>query len=142
MTAPVLPTDTGPLGPGTLKIGVTGTLIDISCYCNNVAIEPTKNGGGDPIFKLCGASRPAPFTYSYQLTGNIDIDIANASGLFALAWTDPGQTVDFEYIPNTDLAKKFTGQLVLDPMRVGADNYGDMLTTDLALDCIGQPVMV
>jgi hypothetical protein len=50
-------------------------------------------------------------------------------------------TVDFEFIPNSDLGRQFTGQVVLDPMRVGADNYGDMMTSDFALDCIGQPVL-
>lgn len=142
MTAPVgLPTDVGTLGPGTLKIGQTGTLIDVSCYVNNAAIEPTKNGGGDPIFKLCGNSRPASFTYSFQLTGNLDTDLGNESGLFELAWANPGVTVDFEFIPSTELARTFTGQVVLDPFRVGADNYGDMLTSDFALDCIGQPAL-
>lgn len=142
MTAPAaLPTDVGTLGPGTLKIGETGTLIDVSCYVNNAAIEPTKNGGGDPVFKLCGNSRPASFTYSFQLTGNLDVDLGNESGLFELAWANPGVTVDFEFIPNSDLGRVFTGQVVLDPFRVGADNYGDMLTADFALDCLGKPVL-
>jgi len=142
MTAPSLPLDVGVLGPGVLKLGETGTLIDVSCYVNNAAIEPTKNGGGDPVFKLCGASRPAAFTYSFQLTGNLDIDLGNDSGLFALAWAAPlGKTVDFEFIPSTEVAKTFTGQCVLDPFRVGADAYGDQLTADFALDCLGQPVL-
>ena len=142
MTAPAgLPADVGTLGPGTLKIGETGTEIDVSCYVNNAAIETTKNGGGDPVFKLCGSSRPASFTYSFQLTGNLDTDLGNDSGLFELAWANPGMTVSFIFTPNTELGRVFTGQAVLDPFRVGADNYGDLMTSDFAMDCIGQPTM-
>lgn len=141
MTAPTLPQDVGTLGPGTLKLGETASLIDVSCYVNDAAIETTKNGGGDPVFKLCGTSRPASFTYSYQLTGNLDVDLGNDSGLFQLAWDQPGVVVDFEFTPSTELGRTFTGQVVLDPFRVGADAYGDMLTSDFALDCIGKPVL-
>lgn len=136
--APVLPTDTGQLGPGTLTIGDAGTLLDISCYINNVGIEVSKDTG-DQTTKLCGATRPGVTTYTYQLTGNVDVDLANASGLLALSWDSAGSTQAFSFIPNTALGVEFAGTLVIDPLNVTADEYGGDLTSDFTWDIIGKP---
>src|SRR4029077_14780334 len=75
MSAPVtppLPTDTGQLGPGVLKIGETGSEIDVSCYVNNAQIE-WSDSATDPTTKLCGAVRAGVTTFTSQLTGNIDV---------------------------------------------------------------------
>lgn len=136
--APTLPTDTGQLGPGTLKIGPSATALDISCYVNNAGIEVSKNAG-DQTTKLCGATRPGVTTYDYQLTGNVDVDLANDAGLLALSWDSPGSVQDFEFIPNNDLGVSFSGQLVLDPLNVKADEYGGDLTSDFAFDIVGTP---
>jgi len=95
MTPPVptLPTDTGQLGPGSLTIGAT-TALDISCYVNNAGIEVSKTTG-DQTTKLCGVSRPGVTTYTYTLSGNVDVDLANASGLLALSWDSAGSVQAF-----------------------------------------------
>lgn len=137
--APTLPLDTGQLGPGTLKIGATGaTQLDISCYINNVGIEVSKDTG-DQTTKLCGATRPGVTTYTYQLTGNVDVDLANASGLLALSWDSAGSTQPFEFVPNTALGVTFAGNLVIDPLNVTADEYGGDITSDFTWDIIGKP---
>lgn len=137
-TTPTLPTDTGQLGPGTLKIGETGTLIDVSCYANNVGIEITKNAGTQTT-KLCGATRPGVTTYDYVLSGNVDVDLANDAGLLALSWDSAGTTQAFEFIPNDALGVSFTGELVIDPLNVKADEYGGDLTSDFSWSIIGKP---
>jgi hypothetical protein len=142
MTAPtpVLPTDTGQLGPGVLKIGETGTSIDVSCYVNNVAIESASDTT-DSTTKLCGAVRKGVTTFTFQLTGNIDVDAGNASGLFALTWNEAGSEQAFEFTPSTDLGTTATGTLVVQPLRFGADEYGSDLTSDFTWDIIGTPVL-
>ena len=140
--APTLPTDTGQLGPGTLTIGTEGaTQLDISCYINNVGIEVSKDTG-DQTTKLCGATRPGVTTYTYTLTGNVDVDLANESGLLALSWDSAGSTQAFEFIPNTALGVSFSGNLVIDPLNVQADEYGGDLTSDFTWDIIGKPSRV
>jgi hypothetical protein len=140
MTAPVLPTDTGQLGPGVLKIGETGTEIDVSCYVNNAAIEWT-NDTSDSTTKLCGAERAGVTTFTAQLTGNIDVDAGNETGIFALSWAEKGSQQKFTFTPSTELGTTATGTLTLLPLRFGADAYGDDLTSDFTFDIVGDPVL-
>lgn len=137
--APALPTDTGQLGPGELHIGVAGSEIDVSCYVNNAVLESSADTT-DATFKLCGASRPGVTTMTYTLSGNLDIDLGNDSGFFALCWDNPGSVQAFEFIPSTALGVSFTGQLVVIPLSVGADEYGADLTSDFAFETVGKPV--
>jgi hypothetical protein len=136
--APTLPTDTGQLGPGTLTIGATATVLDISCYVNNAGIEVSKESGSQTT-KLCGVTRPGVTTYTYTLTGNVDVDLANASGLLALSWDNPGSTQEFEFTPNDALGVTFSGDLVIDPLNVKADEYGGDLTSDFSWVIVGKP---
>lgn len=138
--APVLPTDTSVLGPGTLKLGETATAIDASCYVNNAAVEGTTDVA-DPTTKLCGAVRPGKVTTTFQLTGNIDVDAGNDAGFFALSWEQAGQTIPFEFTPNNELGTKVTGNLIITPLRLGADEYGGDLTSDFTWDILGTPVL-
>lgn len=140
MTAPTLPTDTGQLGPGSLSIGAVASSIDVSCYINNVGIEVSKDTT-DQTVKLCGTARPGVTTYTYTLTGNVDVDLANASGLMALSWDSPGTSQAFEFTPNTELDVVFTGNLVIDPLNVQADEYGADLTSDFSWTIVGKPVV-
>jgi len=140
MTAPTLPTDTGQLGPGSLTVGTTGSEIDVSCYINNVGIEVTKDTT-DQTVKLCGAARPGVTTYTYTLSGNVDVDLANASGLMALSWDNPGSSQDFVFVPNSDLGVSFTGTLVIDPLNVQADEYGADITSDFSWVIVGKPTV-
>ena len=137
MTAPAAPT-TVKLGPGLLSIGPTGAELDVSCNLLNARIAATKNTGTAKRY-LCGTSAPGVTTYDYALNGQIDTDVTDDAGLFAYAWANPGVTVDFTYTPNTDAGVTATGQLVLDPMDFGADEYGAELDSAIAFACVGQP---
>lgn len=138
--APVLPTDTGQLGPGSLKIGETGSEIDVSCYLNDAAIEWTDSKTDDTT-KLCGAVRAGVTTFTAQLTGNVDVDAGNDSGLFALSWNEKGSQQPFTFTPSTELGTTATGTLTIKPLRFGADEYGADLTSDIAWDIVGDPVL-
>jgi hypothetical protein len=143
MSAPVtppLPTDTGQLGPGVLKIGEVGTELDVSCYLNDAAIEWT-DSATDSTTKLCGAVRAGVTTFTAQLTGNIDVDAGNETGLFALSWAEKGSQQPFTFTPSTELGTTATGTLTIKPLRFGADEYGADLTSDLSWDIVGDPVL-
>src|SRR5215467_14613393 len=99
MTVPT--PETFPLGPGVLKIGATGTEIDVSCLVNNAVIAADKSQD-DNVTKLCGTVVPGAVTYSFTLSGNVDTDIAEAAGLFALSWDSMGSQQGFIFTPNTD----------------------------------------
>src|SRR4051794_10285775 len=91
---------TGNLGPGTLKIGQTATMIDVSCLVNNAAIEPNVTAG-DTKTMLCGNQKSAPDETEWTLSGNVDVDAGLADGLFALCNEHAGETFDFEFTPST-----------------------------------------
>jgi hypothetical protein len=131
--------DNEKLGPGTLKIGATGSEIDASCLVNGLRITATANRG-DSKTMLCGTTKAGSVRYDYEMTGNLDLDTnAGAAGLFALSQQVPGSTQDFSFIPNTAGGTEAAGQLILDPLDFGADEYGTIMNSDVAFVLIGQP---
>lgn len=130
--------ETFPLGPGTLKIGATGTLIDVSCQVNNAVIAASKDQG-DSVTKLCGTVKPGAVTYEYTLSGNIDTDIADPAGFFALSQASPGEQLDYEFTPNTDAGTKATGILVVDPLDFGGEEMGETMASDFEFTLVGAP---
>lgn len=126
------------LGPGTLKIGPTGSEIDASCLINNARIAMSKDQD-DPTYKLCGTATPGKITYTYALSGNLDTDTDDADGLFAYSQEHAGEQVAFEFVPNTAGVTGATGTLVIDPLDFGADEYGDALDSDFEWSIIGKP---
>jgi hypothetical protein len=127
----------GKLGPGTLKIGVTGTSIDVSCLLNNAVIAADKDQGDDTT-KLCGSVRPGSVDYTFTLSGNADTDIGDAAGLFALSQSAKGTQQAFEFVPNTGLVTKAVGMLVIDPLDFGADEMGADLASDFEWAIVGD----
>lgn len=130
--------ETFPLGPGTLEIGMTGTTIDVSCLVNNAVISAEKDEG-DSVTKLCGTVVPGAVTYTYTLAGNIDLDIADASGLWALSQSSAGDQLDFTYTPNTEAGTTATGKLVIDPLPFGGEETGETMAGDFEFTIVGAP---
>lgn len=133
-----LPTTTGQLGPGLLTIGQTGTPIDISCLVNNAKITPEKNEG-DATTKLCGDTRPGSLTFTYKLTGNMDTDIADSAGFFALSQSNPGDVLDYVFTPDSAKETSASGQLIVTPLDFGADEAAGDLTSDFEFTLTGPP---
>src|SRR4029077_20573042 len=95
----------------------------------------------DDTTKLCGAVRAGVTTFTWQLTGNIDVDAGNDSGLFALSWNEKGSQQSFTFTPSDELGTTATGILTIKPLTFGAAAYGDDLTSDIAWDIVGDPVL-
>jgi hypothetical protein len=127
-----------PLGPGVLKIGATGTEIDISCLINNAVIAASKNQG-DNVTKLCGDVVPGATTYDYTIGGNVDLDIAEATGFFALTQDNPGTQQDFTFTPNNDAGTTATGKCIIDPLDFGGGTTTETMAADFEFALVGQP---
>jgi hypothetical protein len=130
--------ETFPLGPGTLNIGLTGTEIDVSCLVNNAVIAADKNQG-DSTTKLCGTVKPGAVTYEYTLSGNMDTDVADAAGFFALSQAQAGQELAYSFTPNTDAGTEATGTLIVDPLDFGGDTTGETMVSDFEFSLAGPP---
>jgi len=137
MTTPPEP-ETFDLGPGSLKIGATGTEQDVSCLVNNAMIAADKTEG-DSTTKLCGTVRPGSVTYQYHFTGNVDTDIADDAGLFALSQSAKGSEQHFIFEPSTDAGTSAAGTLVIDPLDFGGDEMGSPMTSDFDFTIVGDP---
>jgi hypothetical protein len=131
--------DTYKLGPGVLKIGETGTEIDISCLVNNAVIAAEKDQG-DSTTKLCGTVKPGAISYTYTLSGNVDTDISDPAGFFALSQAEPGSEQSFMFTPSTEAGTEATGTLVIDPLDFGGDETGEYMTSDFEFALVGAPV--
>ena len=126
------------LGPGELTIGATGTPIDVSCLVNNAVIAASKDQG-DSVTKLCGTVKVPKPTYEYTLSGNIDTDIADPAGFFALSQANPGKEYDYTFTPSTEAGTTATGKLVIDPLDFGGDTTGETMTSDFEFTLVGAP---
>ena len=131
--------ETFPLGPGELTIGATATPIDISCLVNNAVIAASKDQG-DSETKLCGTVKVPKPTYTYELSGNVDTDIADPAGFFALSQADPGAELDFSFTPSTDAGTAATGKVIVDPLDFGGDTTGETMKSDFTFTIVGEPV--
>ena len=138
MTTPTVAGEPFPLGPGLLHIGATGSLIDVSCLVNNAVITASKDQG-DSVTKLCGTVRPGAVSYEYSLSGNLDTDIADSDGFFALSQANPGKEYDYTFEPNSEAGTSAAGKLVIDPLDFGGDETGETMNSDFEFTLVGAP---
>lgn len=125
------------LGPGTLKLGPDNLNLDVSCQLTNVVLTPDKDTE-DSVTVLCGDTIPGSSTYQWKLTGTVLVDLS-ANGMAQFAFDNRNKIAAFEYVPNTESAAKFTGELVLDPIDIGGDS-GKNMTSDFEWMLVGDPV--
>jgi len=125
--------DVNKFGPGTLKIGATGSEIDISCNVNNLVLTQAPNRGDSKVM-LCGTTKAGSVTYDKTLEGNLDLDLdSGADGLFYLSQTYPGSEQSFTFTPNTAGGDTAAGTLILDPMDFGStESYGAIMNSDVS----------
>lgn len=126
------------LGPGVLKIGATGTELDVSCLVNNAVISADKDQA-DSTTKLCGTVKPGAVTYAYTLGGNMDTDIAESTGFFALSQSEAGNELSFLFTPSTEAGTEAAGTLIVDPLDFGGDEAGQDMTSDFEFSIVGAP---
>lgn len=136
MTSP-LPNTVRKLGPGEFTIGAVGSLHQVSCLVNSITLEPSVSQD-DATTKLCGRQRPGDVTVTWALSGNVDIDIADEAGLFALALSAPGSQQPYVFTP-AEAGPTFSGNLTLTPFSVGGDDMGKIMTSDFEWQCDGAP---
>lgn len=130
--------DTFKAGPGVLSLGEVGSEIDVSCQVNSFKISASKEAG-DSTTKLCGTVKTNASTYTYSATGNLDLDLDDPDGLFALSQTNPGASVPFTFTPSTEAGTEASGTLILDPMDFGYTDYGEIINSDVEWALEAQP---
>jgi hypothetical protein len=135
-----MPVSTTKLGPGTLTLGETGTELDASCQLLGAMVEWDKDKEDDET-TLCGDVVPGDMTYTATLSGTVYQDLAEATGLVAYTWEHKGETVAFEFVPNTAAGATVTGDVIVDPLTVGGDEMKVKMQSDFEWDCVGEPTI-
>jgi hypothetical protein len=129
------------LGPGTFTlelVGTGGTVVDASCQVESLSV-PWSKDKADDVRMLCGDVKPGATTYTAQITGTVDQDLADPAGLVFFTWANKGQQANFVYTPNNDAGATVTGVVTIDPLTVGDDTGGEDMTSDFTWDCVGEP---
>ena len=126
------------LGPGTLVLGETGTEQDASCLVQN-AVVSWEVDTEDDLQVLCGDTVAGARTYSATLSGTILEDLDQEAGMVAYSWANKGTQVQAVFVPNTEAGATVTGTLTIDPLDVGGDEYGSVMTADFEWSYVGEP---
>lgn len=129
------------MGPGTLKLGTGGTE-DASAQVTRCVVSTAESvSSTDDVIVLTGETLDGEDTVSldWTLSGALLQDITSA-GLIEYTWTNAGDEVDFEFIPNTAAGRKVTGVCRLVPLAVGGD-ANSRPSSDFEFKVIGTPAL-
>lgn len=127
------------LGPGILKIGATGTEIDVSCNLLGARIKCNVDQD-DSVTYLCGDTEPGAMNFDSELTGKIAVDVKDGdASLFDLSWSAKGTEQAFTYVPFTGVVSA-SGTLIITPLDLGADEAKATLDSEFTWPLKGDPV--
>lgn len=124
------------IGPGTMKLGATGTLTDHAESFMSLTVKWDKDKGEDADF-LSGDTIAGSNKYTAKLSGKVAQDLSK-SKIVDYSWKNKNKTVEFEYTPNTKTNAVIKGKVVIDPIDVGGDvkKRGE---SDIEWDIVGEP---
>lgn len=135
MSSPIRTPKSQKLGPGVLKLGETGTEIDISCQVTSVKITWSSDSEDD-IPVLCGGFMPGDETYNATLEATLVQDLSE-DGVIDFTWKHRGEVMKLEFTPTTGNAK-VTGSVKINPMELGGD-VRKTNTSDVEFPFMGDP---
>jgi len=125
-----MPASYGRLGPGTLMLGGTADSADFSCQVLNCTLT-SDSSLGDSTDVLCGDTIPGTLTDAATLDGTLLLD-PMVGGTGEYTWTHHGETVEFEFVPDSSKALSVAGTLVVTRLSIGAGEYGALLESDFS----------
>lgn len=123
------------LGPGSLKLGETGTDLDLSCQMTEVRIT-WDTDEGDSVSVLCGDTIPGDDTYTATLEGTVMQDFS-AGGVIDYSWSNKGAVVPVEFVPTTGNAE-VRGRVKITPIDMGGE-VNKKNDSDLSWVFVGEP---
>ena len=132
--------DTSKLGPGTLTVGETGTLVDFSCQITGARVAWDVNADDD-VETLCGDVLAGDRVYTSTIAGTLYEDLNTPDGIVAFSWSNKGTEVPFTFTPNTEVGTSVAGVLIIDPLDVGGDEAATKMTSDFEWAIVGDPVL-
>lgn len=126
------------IGPGTLTLGVTGTLTTLTEQCTKARLIPSVSQS-DPIPVLSGASAPGKRAESWSLEIELLQDWKTA-GTSKWLFDHRGEKHAFSYTPNTVGATKASGEVIVEAIEFGGD-AGSPAKGTVTLALTGAPTI-
>lgn len=127
-------------GPGSLILGETGTVTELSCQVTSGSVEWDVDSEDD-VPLLCGDIEPGDEEFTAALSFNVYQDLGEEDGIVAKSWGAMKGTVQpFEFVPSTAAGMRIVGQVKVRPITVG----GDAKTkprSDVEWPCVGEPIL-
>ena len=127
------------LGPGTLTVGATGSLLEFGSLCSKVTLEP-KVDDGETITVLDGGEL-SDSDVAWSLKGEFYQDYENGMASLIVKVNqaaEAGTQLPFEFRPRNDYALKITGTLTVAPVAIGGD-VKKRNTTEFEFKLVGKP---
>lgn len=132
-----MPVNAHRLGPGSLKLGETGTPTDFSAQATNARLSPSVDEE-DSITVLSGEEIAGDDTTSWVLAGTLHQSY-DKTGLIHWCFENRGKTVPFDFVPsNADSEYGWRGNVKVVPLEVGGD-VKTRNTSDFEMKVIGEP---
>jgi hypothetical protein len=132
-----MPVQSQLLGPGSLKIGPTGTSQEFAAQLTNVKLTPSYSAS-DPINVLSGETLAGDDELTWTLSGTI-LQAYKKTDLIHWAFVNKLLVLDFDFVPvlgTSDYGWK--GKVKVVPMEVGGD-VKTRNTTDFEFALVGEP---
>ncbi len=107
------------LGPGSLKLGATGSEIEFAVSLRSVAVEP-ETDEGDSLPVLSGDEIDEGDEETYNLTGSL-LESYDIDSLQVWAHVNAGSVVPFTFRPDNDKAVGIKGQVKIRRIGWGGD---------------------
>lgn len=126
------------VGPGTLTIGSDTLMTNFSSQCRGAKVVPSVEKG-EAIDVLSGEQAPGDRTETFTLVVNLQSDFGVENSKTEWLWEHRGEVMDVVYIPNSQLGRRITGQITVEPIEIG----GDVKTkpnAEVTFDFVGEPV--
>ncbi|MDJ1115344.1 hypothetical protein [Microbacterium dauci] len=124
------------LGPGSLKIGETGSEREWAGHLTKTALVPSTSSD-DPVAVLDGTEVAGEDTTTWALTGTI-LDNFEFDSLQNFAIANAGKEMPFVWTPNNDGGTDYSGTVRIRPIGIGGD-VKKKNTNDLEFPLIGAP---
>lgn len=139
MPEPAKTTIAQTLGPGSLKLGKTGSETEFASKVTKAEYAP-EYSLDDATPMLDGSEFQPEGTWKGKLSGTFYQDYSMA-GLVAWCFAHAGETLPFIFTPKTGSGNmKVTGECVIMPVKVGGDPKKTN-TSDFEFTVLGKPKM-
>jgi hypothetical protein len=127
------------LGPGSLKLGETGSSREIAQQLTKIVLTPNVDEEDDvPV--LSGEILDGEETTTWEVSGTANQDY-DADSFEDWCFTNRGKRVPFEFTPSTAHVRGYKGTLKVRPIAVGGD-VKKKNTSDFTFPLVGEPVQV